>query len=96
MELSVIISKDRMEIKMGKTVLASLDMVVLCGDKDETVDEAMLRSARALQNQLAHTVRESDIDDVVDIALPYISDCVRPKKRTTSGYRRMVSPYMKK
>ena len=96
MELSVTTSKDRMEIKLGKTILASLDIELICGDKDETVDEAMLRAARALQNQLTHTVSESDIDDIVDMAIPYISDCVRPKKRTTAGYRRTVSPYMTK
>ena len=96
MELRVVTNKERIEVRLGKTVLASLVIEVFCNDKDETVEEAILRACCALQTQLAQSVRECDIDEIVDAVIPYISDCLRPKKRMTSGYRKLSSPYMQK
>lgn len=96
MELHVATTKERFEVRLNKTVLASLVIEEFCNDKDETVEEAILRACCALQNQLSQSVRESDVDEVVDAVIPHISDCLRPKKRYTSGYRKLSSPYMKK
>lgn len=95
MELRVVTTKDRLEVRLNKTVLASLVIEEFCNDKDETVEESIIRACLALQNQLKQSVRECDIDENVEVVVQYISDCVRPKKRITSGYRKMSSPYMR-
>ncbi len=94
MELRLLTNKERVEVRLGKTVLASLVIDQFCNDKDETVEEAILRACCALQSQLEQSVSYDNIDEIVDAAIPYISDALRPRKRNTSGYRKLSSPYM--
>ena len=80
--------------KEGKTVLAEIKLEDFWSDKDETVDEAVLRAMRALQLQLAKTVDDELLaDGAIRTAIPYVADLIRPKKNQTCGYRALTYPH---
>ena len=84
----------RFAFKEGKTVLAEINLEEFWSDKDETVDEAVLRAMRALQLQLAKTVDDKlEADGAIRHAIPYVADLIRPKKNRTCGYRALTYPH---
>ena len=86
-------TKSVFAFKEGKTVLAEINLEEFWSDKEETVDEAVLRALRALQLQLNGKVDEMLADGAIRMAVPYVADLLRPKKTRTCGYRVVTYPH---
>lgn len=86
-------TKSVFAFKEGKTVLAEINIDEFGSDKEETVDEAVLRALRALQRQLTGKISDELADGAIRTAVPYVSDLLRPKKTRTCGYRVLTYPH---
>lgn len=87
-------TSSKLEVRDGKTVLASVEYRTFCDDNSETTDEAILHAVRDVQRQLVNAGKsESETDNVIQFILPYISDKIRSMKETTTAYRMMNYMY---
>jgi hypothetical protein len=77
----------------GSKVYAELDLSGYGDNKDETMDETMLRAMSDLQSQLKGKVDDSYLDHLVKYAVPFVSDIVRHFKKTSTSYRAINFPH---
>jgi hypothetical protein len=77
----------------GSKVYAELDLSGYGDNKDETMDETMLRAMNDLQSQLKGKVDDSYLDHLVKYAVPFVSDIVRHFKKTSTSYRAINFPH---
>ena len=87
-------AKNTLKAVEGVTVNAEINISGFADNRDETFDEAMLRSLNELQRQLdAHGVSDAMIDATVERAVPMLAELIRKTKNKTACYREYTFPH---
>lgn len=90
----MVFNKERFAFNEGKTELATISLAEQCADKNETFDEVMVRSLKAIVRQLQNKgCNDAQILGALSSAIPYLSDLVRTYKKKTASYREFNLPH---